>query len=303
MTKLLTVFFFFICCIQGVGAYTYQVTMASMFRNTAPYLKEWIDYHLTVGVEHFWLYNDGSTDNFEEVVRPYKEQGLVDVYEWYDSNPDWVPRQIAAFQDAISRAKGTSKWIALIDQDEFIVPLQEGTIAECMDKHFLNEVAVYMNWRNFGTNEQVLTSQQNLLSHLLASSNKNHSRNCVGKTIFRPEYAEIHRMWSPHFCSLKQGAYYVNGSGGKTIKAVGDDLITDGKHHSNFIRVNHYAFRDEGYFRSVRLPRDSNPSLMIEMNEDFSLAPDYAILQMLKKYHPTEYQKYWVGPYDRKVKI
>ena len=48
-----------------------------MFRNEAAYLKEWIEYHHLAGVEHFWLYNNNSTDQWQDVLQPYIDWGIV----------------------------------------------------------------------------------------------------------------------------------------------------------------------------------------------------------------------------------
>lgn len=292
-------------CISSFGqlvGYTYQMAVASMFLNEAKYFKEWIDYHLMIGVEHFWLYNDGSTDNWQEVLQPYIDKGIVEVYEKWNSHHSWVVRQVNAFGDSLSKAEGKTKWFAFIDLDEFIVPMQEATLTECLEKHFSNEVAVYVNWRNFGTNNVVLSEGQNILSHIITTSLKNHPRNSVGKSIVRPEYLDKRYIWSVHFCLLKEGMQYVNGDAERTITFSEGNLAQDGKHHAKYIRINHYAFRDETYFRKTRLPRDSDQPLLLQMNEDFSLFPDYRILEMIKQYHPLEYKERWIGPHDNKVK-
>ena len=40
----------------------FYLSFCSIFKNEAPYMKEWIEYHLLVGVDHFYLYNNNSTD-------------------------------------------------------------------------------------------------------------------------------------------------------------------------------------------------------------------------------------------------
>jgi hypothetical protein len=72
----------------------HRLAVAALFRNEARYLEEWIEYHLMVGVEHFWLYDDSSTDDWRDVVAPYADAGLVDVVDW--PIPD--PRAIIASQ-------------------------------------------------------------------------------------------------------------------------------------------------------------------------------------------------------------
>lgn len=48
----------------------YRVSLCLIFKNEAPFLKEWLDYHLTIGVDHFYLYNNNSDDDFKRVLRP-----------------------------------------------------------------------------------------------------------------------------------------------------------------------------------------------------------------------------------------
>lgn len=35
----------------------YELAIATIFKNNAPFLKEWIEYHRMQGVKHFYLYN------------------------------------------------------------------------------------------------------------------------------------------------------------------------------------------------------------------------------------------------------
>lgn len=271
----------------------YELAIVSMFKNTAPYIKEWVEYHHMAGVDHFWLYDHGSTDHWKEVLQPYMDSGLVEVFDWADSNPDWVPKQMAAHADGARRAIGVAKWVALIDQDEFILPVKDGSIPECLNKRFPNAAAVYANWRNFGTSRINLAPGASMLVNLTSCTNRFHSRNCVGKSIMRPEQMEIGEIWSPHFCKLKPGATYYDGDGETSVCCDGGDLKTDGRSHYKYIRINHYAHRDERYFREVRLPRDAEQHLMLEHWEAYNEEKDRTILRFIKKYYPHMYVKYW----------
>ena len=53
----------------------HRVALCLIFKNEAPFLKEWLDYHLALGVDHFYLYNNNSDDDFREVLRPYATGG------------------------------------------------------------------------------------------------------------------------------------------------------------------------------------------------------------------------------------
>lgn len=43
----------------------YFLTCLAIFKNEAMNLKEWLDHHLWQGVEHFYLINNGSEDDYK----------------------------------------------------------------------------------------------------------------------------------------------------------------------------------------------------------------------------------------------
>lgn len=119
----------------------HQLSICAMFKDEANWLKEWIVYHHSVlGVEHFYLYNNESSDDYKSVLQPYIEKGLVEVYEWDSDNSDhlafgafmdapWNAAQLGVYNDCLkNKALGVSKWVAMIDIDEFIVPKKWGKI-------------------------------------------------------------------------------------------------------------------------------------------------------------------------------
>jgi hypothetical protein len=104
------------------------LSVCAIYKNEAHYLREWIEFHRLVGVERFFLYDNGSTDNHLDVLAPYIEDGAVTVRKWF------VPEQAqnAAYDDCLrrrlrelirpedSRDLTDSRWIAFIDIDEFL---------------------------------------------------------------------------------------------------------------------------------------------------------------------------------------
>ena len=45
------------------------------------YLAEWIEFHRLIGVERFFLYDNGSADDHEQVLAPYVDEGIVVVHD------------------------------------------------------------------------------------------------------------------------------------------------------------------------------------------------------------------------------
>ena len=55
------------------------MAVVAIMKNEGDYIKEWLDFHLKVGVEHFFIYNNDSTDDMLEILRPYEDMGVVTV--------------------------------------------------------------------------------------------------------------------------------------------------------------------------------------------------------------------------------
>ena len=91
------------------------LSIAAIVKNEARYLREWIEFHRLMGVEHFYIYDNGSTDGTRELLEPYQRAGLVDVSYW----PGAV-QQMLAYVHAVECAVGETEWLAVLDADEFL---------------------------------------------------------------------------------------------------------------------------------------------------------------------------------------
>ena len=58
------------------------LSACTIYRDAAPYLAEWVEFHRLVGVERFFLYDNGSSDDHRDVLAPYVDEGSVVVHDW-----------------------------------------------------------------------------------------------------------------------------------------------------------------------------------------------------------------------------
>lgn len=124
----------------------YKISICAIFRDEACYLREWIEFHMIVGVEHFYLYNNFSTDNFEEILNPYIEKGVVTLTNWE------IPQgQMAAYADCVKKYSTETNWIGFIDIDEFVVPNDCDTVSEFLETIGNNHPIVIVDWKYFGS--------------------------------------------------------------------------------------------------------------------------------------------------------
>lgn len=127
----------------------YYLVICGIFKNEAPYLKEWIEYNLLMGFDHFYLYNNNSEDDYLAVLQPYIDRGIVTLTQWPD-----IPGQISAYRHWYDHYREEAAWCSFLDMDEFPCPLYDVDMKAWLRRRGkYPQYAIY--WRVFGTGGQI----------------------------------------------------------------------------------------------------------------------------------------------------
>lgn len=102
---------------QGLrGLIKHQMCVCTMLRNQARFLREWVTYHSRIGVERWFVYDNNSDDDIEEMMESLVSQGFkISRHVW-----PWIKTQEAGFAHCALRARDYCKWVGFIDVDEFL---------------------------------------------------------------------------------------------------------------------------------------------------------------------------------------
>lgn len=173
----------------------YYFTLCAIFKNEAPYFVEWIEYHKIIGVDHIYLYNNFSTDNYQEILRPYLEEGYVTLNDW-----PYERSQIPAYEHCYNHYRFETRWLMFLDLDEFICPIEEVNIKKWIEK-FEKYPSVIMYWLMFGTNGIVEYNSNKLVIEQYTNSWQ-ELRN-VGKQALNTDF-EPDKIYHHHiFCKMR----------------------------------------------------------------------------------------------------
>ena len=129
---------------QGTAGVHYLAAMVRV-KDEARFLPEWIAHHLNLGVEHFYVYDNGSTDGTKEVLAPFVDSGAVTYVPW-----PVVPAFPSCHVDFLKRFGPQSRWVAFFDADEFLFEMAPGATIQALRSHE-GRPAVAINWRYFGS--------------------------------------------------------------------------------------------------------------------------------------------------------
>ena len=131
----------------------YNTVIVAIIKNEGEYIVEWVKYHRLVGVDHIFLYNNGSTDETKAFLAPYVDENFVTLLDF-----PGVGRQLPAYNDALKKYGKLCKYMAFIDADEFIYPMERKPVTEVLDEIMAKNShagGIAVNWRVYGSSGHV----------------------------------------------------------------------------------------------------------------------------------------------------
>lgn len=127
-----------------------DLSVVAIIKNEGQYIEEWVRYHIIAGVQRFYLYDNDSSDNTKSVLKKYIDAGYVTLIPF-----PGIAMQLAAYNDAINKFKYKTKYMAIIDADEFLYSCDQNiSVREGIDGIFASYPqagGIAVNWRMFGS--------------------------------------------------------------------------------------------------------------------------------------------------------
>ena len=207
----------------------YYLAVCAIAKDEGPYFQEWIEWHRKQGVEKFYIYDNESTDNTKEVLLPYIRSGIVEYCYWPGER-----QQLAVYDDCFDKHRTEARWIAVIDLDEFIVPIKDHTIPEFL--HRMEQYSsVEINWLVYGSGGAKKREPGGVMERFRYHSLPEHKVNTHVKSIVDPK--RVCTMTGCHEAARISGLSA--DSHGNPLKKGFRDRIPQ----QDVIRINHYAVK------------------------------------------------------------
>ncbi len=264
----------------------YRISICGIFKNEARFLKEWMEYHIMIGVDHFYMYNNNSEDNYLEVLQPYIDKGYVTLVQWTKDHA-----QMEAYQHFYVNYAKETQWLSFLDIDEFIVPRYAKDINEWI-KEYEKYPVILIYWKMFGTGGQMkhddnkLTIEQYTVSHEGFSS---HRGKCIVNTDYEVAYwneLSHHNTCVKYpFCGLKIRCYGANPFHRFVISTIHLGINNYAKAS---IQINHYWSKAWDVYDEKRQRTDvfykNNPKKNLDYffeSERQNITSDYSIFRFI----------------------
>ena len=242
---------------------SFNTAICLLIKDENDYINEWLDWHINIGFNHFYIYDNESRVPIEESVE-----------EWYKPYCTFVDfsgahqnTQLECYADALEQYGKDVKWLAFIDTDEFIRPLTGEDINSFLAR-FETHDGLYVRWVVYNANGLWEKDDRPQRERFTRVSSKSPTRP-FGKSIIQPE--KVKRMGT-HFPAGILGQYDMVDGNGHYIKSAFLDFSPGDK-----IVIDHYFTRSYDEWQEKAKRGSCDPRCDRKYDEFFLFNPEMEV--------------------------
>lgn len=221
-----------------------KIALASFQKNHSRHLLEWFAWYRIMGVETFYIYDHGSTDNTQEIWLKLSQHYNIKFHELLgnDAGPKFVQHYLANYNSS-----DYQDWIIQADADEFYYPVEDDSIYNVLEKMMSRQMGCLgVYWTMFGSNGQIEWEKGLVSETYTRRGYLNHKLNHHIKSIVRCNGGKVLHSGNHHLHIAEYGTFDVEG------RPIYQPLNYPGKITHNILRINHYYNKSFEYFKTVK---------------------------------------------------
>jgi len=203
-------------------------------------LEELILFYWIQGVEHFYIYDNESDEPITNRLNKFYIFSKICTIIYFPGKP----QQVNSYNHCLYNYGKTTKWLAFLDADEYILPKTHYSLRDFLiDNDHAHAIGI--NWVFFGTSFHNKKQDGFIIDKYRYTSNVQDQHI---KTICKPKFTN--NMISPHFVILKDPSKYYDPVGNIIQQSPFNTLPGN----SDIIQINHYYTRslEESYEKQNR---------------------------------------------------
>lgn len=225
-----------------------KVAIALFIKNEQQDIASWISWHIALGIDKLFIFDDHSTDGTYEIIK-----ATTNIYniELHQTQPHEIPyffdRQRDAYFKACKMAEEQGfEWIAFLDGDEYVSLEADQTIQDYLCK-FNDFNGIALNWKIYGSSKRVFKTKLPTYEAFTHHCSPDLSDCTLIKSFIRPS-AYTYHYTDPHHFHLNDEKYA--DALGNAFEWTGNatkQILWQGAH------INHYICRSmEHYIQRIK---------------------------------------------------
>ncbi|CAK7056809.1 MAG: hypothetical protein DELT_01266 [Desulfovibrio sp.] len=250
---------------NGYVSRMFYLGICAIIKDEDRFLDEWLAYYTALGAEAFYLYDNGSVIPLSESLGHYLGHRSAESFRIHEVPGEKL--QLDAYMHCVQTYKNQCRWLAFVDMDEFIVPLERASIPELLEG-YENFSGLALSWKVFGTNGHIFPPEGLQIESYTRAIEPDHFLHWHVKSVADPSRVGFFR--TPHLPGLIENSPPVVDVLGRPVTT---PVIKPPVWET--AQVNHYYYRSrKEYYAKLRKPRADNNELRTDAVEGRVTAPE-----------------------------
>lgn len=178
------------------------LTLGSCLKNEESYMLDFVKYHRYVGVERFVFFDR----NYEPLYRILGQESDVEIISFPDA-PGNIHQE--AWGRLIGYNQGKTKWLALIDADQALVPVKTEDVKKVL-RDYEEFASLQLNWKTFGSSFKQTREPGSVYERFLLCADNTSQYNLPTQFICQPDRTLAIKTAEPHYPFLPPNEVSVN---------------------------------------------------------------------------------------------
>ncbi|NTG51401.1 glycosyltransferase family 92 protein [Agrobacterium rhizogenes] len=230
-----------------------SLAIASIMKNEGPYILEWVAYHRAMGVNKFFIADNGSNDGSTDILRQLHDASII-THLPFPHVPGKAP-QLPAYMKIIEIYGEEADWFAFIDADEFLSPTGDDISLEKIISEIPSDVgSIGVNWSVYGSSFRDEPGDGLVLERFLNRAEQSHPVNRHYKSIVRAKAFSSH-AGTPHHFIIKPEYKFTYPSGEVVTYMNSESLGLSEKVEWGILKLRHYVVKSKSEFINKKISR------------------------------------------------
>ena len=213
-------------------------------------MDDWVAHHQALGVDSIYIYDDNSTRPLTTALKKKFKAGGIH-YQFFNTRYGELNRKNAVYNECIDRFSSQHKFMAFIDADEYIVPIQGNPNLRSFLAEFSHAAAVTLNVRQFGSSGHIVRPTGRVVDQyrqcFAVDNEMNRLVKVIANTLFLERF-DIHNL--PVY---KLGSFAVNEKGQPSGGPRSEKI------DMSRWAINHYPIKSREHFYNEQLRGPAQP--------------------------------------------
>jgi hypothetical protein len=227
----------------------YFLSICAIFKNESVGMQEWLEHYIKEGVEHFYLIDNGSTDNYLPIIEKYSHYITL-------HKDDRKFLQLQHYNNYFMPYKNDSNWVLVVDLDEYVYArLDYKKISNYLQTLAPDIGQVQISWKMFGSNNHI----QQPSSIIKSFTTRLYYRHPMVKSIYKCEF--LNCIDELHCSNISNGQIII--SDGTIINKEKSSKLLHPEYFNiriydfskEVLHLNHYPIQSYEWFKNVKATR------------------------------------------------